>query len=349
MESLNLMMKLLSKNKFTLSKKKEIWRGIVLKAQKDGDHSLVNIDELPQSYFKRFYFMMGAAVLLICLSLSVLINRNDRTHYIGEQELSNIFSDPNSTSRLILSTGDTVSLDNMSTYQSALFKMYHGNDILDFREFDHDSIHGENQIIETGRGKRTDFVLSDGTKVWLNAMSKIEFPANFLSDERIVHLTGEAYFEVEQDFKRPFVVKLHDKQVKVLGTHFNIRNYFDNIENNVTLLEGKVEVASFKNLNQRTVLKPSDQLSEIEEGVFSVKQLTDPLSALAWKNDVFYFENANTETIVQELERWYPVSIEITKHDPSKKISGRIKRTDSMKEVVDMLQFFDINIAVKNN
>lgn len=343
------MMKILSKNRSTNSKKNEIWRGIVHKAQMNGDHSLDEVSETTQQNFPRFYFIAGAAVLLICFSLSILMDQIEKVSFIDEQELSTIFSDPNSTSRLILSTGDTVSLDNLTSHQARLLGIYDEKNILDFRDFGDKNIQGEIQVIETGRGKRTGFVLSDGTKVWLNAMSKIEFPAHFLANERVVKITGEAYFEVEEDINRPFIVKLEDKQVKVLGTHFNVRDYFEDTENNVTLLEGRVEVASLQDLNKKAILKPSYQLSENNEGKFEITQLTDPSSVLAWKDDMFYFEDANTEIIVKELERWYPVSILITKQDTTKKISGRIKRTDSMKEVVDMLQFFDINIAVKNN
>lgn len=342
-------MKILSKNRSTNSKKNEIWRGIVHKTQMNGDHSLDDISDTTQQNFSRYYFIGAAAVLLICFSLSILMDQIEKVSYIDEQELSTIFSDPNSTSRLILSTGDTVPLDNLTSHQARLLGIYDEKNILDFREFGDKNIQGEIQVIETGRGKRTGFVLSDGTKVWLNAMSKIEFPAHFVDNDRVVKITGEAYFEVEEDINRPFIVKLEDKQVKVLGTHFNVRNYPNQDVNNITLLEGSVEVKDLQNVDRKVVLKPFEQLSHRSGEDFFIQKMEDPSTIIAWKDDYFFFDNADANYIVQELERWYPVEISLSKYDKGKKISGKIKRSEAIKEVIDMLKFFDFSVEVTRN
>src|SRR5690606_30548513 len=111
--------------------------------------------------------------------------------------------------------------------------------------------------IATPRGGQYRLVLSDGTRVWLNAATSLRFPVAFANIERRVELSGEAYFEVEKDAARPFRVQLSDHtEVEVLGTHFNIMSYDEEGVNKTTLVEGKVKVSAG---NETKVLQPGDQ------------------------------------------------------------------------------------------
>lgn len=335
-------------NKPKENKQEELWRGIVRKAQVDGDHSLDDIIAKRSAIpLYRKAWVGAAAAVLVALGVSLWLYKTIwRDQILKEGELKEVFADASSVSRLVLSNGDTILLDEHSAANSAISHLVDGSQALDFRKLDGDALKGQIQTLETGRGKQLTVTLSDGTQVWLNASSKIEFPAHFEGNLREVSIRGEAYFEVAHNKQKPFIVHADGQQVKVLGTHFNVRDYQEETFNAVTLLEGAVEVASKDYKPVR--LKPADQfVQQHDHSIPSVQVLSNPESVIAWKNGDFYFEDANAETIVKELERWYPVSIAITKQDSTKKISGRIKRTDSMKEVADMLRFFDIEIKVE--
>lgn len=338
-------------NKPNKDKQQEIWRGIVRKAQADNDHSLNDVVHHDVTPLYRKSWVGAAAVAVLVLAASVWIYRDAlQQDSLQEADLKTVFADESSVSRLVLSNGDTILLDGHSAEASAVGYLMDGSQSLDFRNLDDSELRNEIQTLETGRGKQLTVTLSDGTNVWLNASSKIQFPAHFQAGSRNVVIDGEAYFEVAPDKKSPFIVNTDGQQVKVLGTHFNVRHYKEETVKSVTLLEGSVEVSRPVKDNIPVVLKPSEQLVQLD-GIAkpNVRTLADASSVIAWKDGDFYFEDAGAEAIVKELERWYPVTIGIRKQDTTKRISGRIKRTDSMKEVVDMLRFFDIDITVEKN
>jgi len=330
--------------------KEEIWKGIVRKAQQDGDYSLDAVAKRNSSVRRmQTYWISAAAVLLLILGgLYLFIPSASQDKYVQGRDLESIFADSLSYSKLVLSTGDTIALDD--SYETNDIAYLQGEDkVLDFRKLDSTVFRENIQFIETGRGKQVHFILSDGTKVWLNASSKIEFPASFESDMRVVQASGEIYFEVAHDKDRPFIVKTDDQQVKVLGTHFNVKQYRNDSEKSVTLLEGAVEVSSMNAKSQPFRLTPSQQYIQIDRGTPRIKRLANPETAIAWKEGTFYFEEADAKDIIKELERWYPVKIELKQYAQDKKISGRIKRSDSLSKVIEMLQFFDIQILVEKD
>ncbi|MCA5005026.1 FecR family protein [Sphingobacterium bovistauri] len=343
-------MKKLFFNKKYNHKKSEIWKGILQKAKSDGDYSLIDIQELRRPIFYTYKKLMTtAAAIVLFLGFSFYAYRllvDNSANFLSDKELSLIYADTSSASRMVLSNGDTIFLDHVILNESFIDSR---NGKINLA-VDHDSIgildDGVN-VVESGRGKQINVVLPDGTKVWLNAFSKIEFPSRFGQASRDVKVDGEVYFEVSKDIHKPFIAKFGAEEVTVLGTHFNIRKYTNENKDVVTLLEGAISVSNKGDKLNPKLLKPAEQLSLFSDGDESyVKTLHNPLGVIAWKNGEFYFNNANVDEIVKELERWYPVNISIQNEKKSKKISGRIKRTDSMKSVVDMLRFFDIELLI---
>src|SRR5690606_13331293 len=110
-------------------------------------------------------------------------------------------------------------------------------------------------------------ILPDGTKAWLNAASRLEYPASFPSDERIVSLEGEAYFEVAPDQTRPFRIRTSRKTIEVLGTKFNVQVYDNEPQHQTTLMEGSVSVIANGHPDESVILKPDQQLRVSERGV----------------------------------------------------------------------------------
>ena len=328
--------------------KEDIWKGIIHKAEADGEDTLVDYHYNKNTGLRKRYWVGGiAASLLIGLSISFFFYNeyvNKADELLSEAELMQVFADVSSSSRLILSSGDTIYLDGEGLGQGEVpidLETYLAKD------GNSDGLASNMQIVEAGRGKQLQFSLPDGTKVWLNAQSKLEFPSSFSNDLREVQLDGEAYFEVTSSASWPFEVISSEDTVRVLGTHFNVKNYKNEDSFIVTLLEGKVGVNS-KGKHENYLLDPSDQLVAVSgEPKASIRKLEDPFSAVAWKDGDFYFQEAGAEEIAQEIERWYPVYVKVKNQDNKKRISGKLKRKGSMQEVVEMLRFFDIEVSVE--
>lgn len=160
--------------------------------------------------------------------------------------------------------------------------------------------------IETPKGGRYQISLPDGSRVWLNAGSKLVYPVSFNHPEgRKVILSGEAYFEVARDPSRPFRVKSSGQEILVLGTHFNINTYPEESYSTTTLLEGSVRINGEN--GDHALLKPGQQ-SFLDKTGIKISQV-DTEEAVAWKNGFFYFENADIETVMRQISRWYDVEI----------------------------------------
>ncbi|SDL66023.1 FecR family protein [Pedobacter sp. ok626] len=200
--------------------------------------------------------------------------------------------------------------------------------------------------IATPKGGKYQVILADQTVVWLNAASSLKFPASFTGKERNVELVGEAYFEVAKDSLHPFIVAVAGQQVKVLGTHFNINAYTDEDVVNTTLLEGKVQISKG---NSRKELLPGDQaLTSFESNTISVSKSDDTESAIAWKNDVFYFDEASVAVIMRQISRWYDVEVMYKGAPPAGVFSGKISRNSSLPELIKRLSYAGLNCKVKN-
>lgn len=205
-----------------------------------------------------------------------------------------------------------------------------------------------NQTIHTPVGGQYQVVLSDGTKVWLNAASSITYPASFTNTkERIVVLSGEAYFEVEKKIssngKRiPFLVKTATQTVEVLGTHFNISSYEDNPSTVTTLVEGSVSVTN--NQYKQVLLVPNQQSIVTTNSVFVEK--ADIETALAWKNGRIEFKDADLKTILKEVSRWYNIEIAYEGTLPKRKFNGSVSRKSNLLVLLKILAYNNINFSI---
>lgn len=171
------------------------------------------------------------------------------------------------------------------------------------------AIKGEIQKHVIPKGERSLITLQDGTKVWINADSRLEYSNNFLSGEtRDVYLQGEAYFDVTPDKSRPFIVHVQDVQIKVLGTAFNVKGYHGEHKVEATLVHGKISLsgASADNVtlaaNQRAVFLTEKKRLLVEHNVE-----TDNYTS--WRNGVLVFEDQPFYEILPILERTFNVNI----------------------------------------
>lgn len=194
-------------------------------------------------------------------------------------------------------------------------------------------------VIEAPLGSKTKMYLPDGTLVWLNADSKITYSQGFGVSERNISLTGEGYFEVTKNEKLPFQVKTTELHVKVLGTKFNFRNYPEDEEATVSLLEGKVEVSNIARADERVNLSPDQKVFlNKKTGNMRVSAVTAQYSA-EWTNGYLFFDEELLPDIIKKLERSYNVNIEIKdKSLETFRFYGNfIRKENTIEEVLEIL------------
>lgn len=257
---------------------------------------------------------------------------------------------------LTLADGSSIVLDSAAngalTQQGATTIMKKQDGELVYKT---DSKTGENAValntISTPRGGQYQVVLPDGTRVWLNAVTSLRFPASFTGDKRVVELTGEAYFEVasvgREGKKLPFIVNVGGSgggQVEVLGTHFNVKAYNEESAIKTTLLEGSVKMSSAKG---QYLMKPGQQTLVGKDGKIAINEDADVDEAVAWKNGRFQFNEADVETVMRDIARWYDVTIEYAGKVPAEKFEGEIPRNSSITEVFKILELSNVHCKIE--
>ncbi len=194
----------------------------------------------------------------------------------------------------------------------------------------------------TPRGIKTEVLLPDSTHVTLNSGSTLSYPAKFSGKTREVLLSGEGYFEVEHDKRHPFIVSTGDIKIKVLGTHFNVRNYNEESILSTTLLEGSISIlsndlSSLKNAGR--IMNPNQQyLQDKPSGKSSVMKVDAVLYA-SWRQGQLYFDGRTFQFITNELQRIYNVNIVIQSDTLKKEVfTGIFNATDEISHVLDIMK-----------
>lgn len=203
----------------------------------------------------------------------------------------------------------------------------------------------EYNTITTPHGGKYEIVLPDGSKVWLNAASSIRFPTAFIHERREVFISGEAYFEIAKNPEKPFIVKQKNIEITVLGTSFNIMAYDEESGTRVTLVEGAVKVAQHGGdrgkLAQGIKLNPGQQLmlkvSKNGEQVLPTLKEVNVNEEIAWKDNLFWFDNDKIQEVAKKLSRWYDIDI-VTQGVIPDRFTGFIPMDLPFSKVIGMLQ-----------
>jgi ferric-dicitrate binding protein FerR (iron transport regulator) len=242
---------------------------------------------------------------------------------------------------ITLANGKRVSLDSASKGQLAL----QGNVKLVKLATGHVAYRGSAKAkrgklvyntLSNPRGSQViDITLSDGSRVWLNAGSSITYPVAFVTDERRILVTGEAYFEVMHDANKPFYVTSGGMEVKVLGTRFNVNAYSDEGSIKVTLLEGAVRV---NNALGSVTMRSAEQATVTGNKPPVVRDDIDLEQVMAWKNGLFDFDNLGLKEAMSQLERWYDIDVEYEAGMPDVMLFGKIHRGLSLTALLDILR-----------
>ena len=191
------------------------------------------------------------------------------------------------------------------------------------------------------RGQKSVMLLADGTKVWLNADTKLTYAKNFGEhDLREVYLEGEAFFEVMSDPDKPFIVHTSELNIKVLGTSFNVKSYAEDGHIETTLVEGKVEVDKRRvpsGSEGKVILKPNQRATFSKESHdIDVEEVVAD-EAVAWRRDRLVFKSESLSEVIKQLERWYNVKIHVENaEDLSCPLTANIEK-ESLSTVLDLL------------
>ena len=191
-------------------------------------------------------------------------------------------------------------------------------------------------VLEIPNGGEFQVTLADGTKVCLNAGTKQTYPIAFVGKERRVRLEGEGYFEVKRDENKPFIVEINGMEVKVLGTSFNLRSFAADNRSTATLISGKIEV---KTSSRRVELSPNHQADLwVGENKLDVREV-DAAVYSAWTKGRFVFRRERLETILDDVSRWYNVTV-FYEQSSAKDIlfSGIMERYADISKTLEMLE-----------
>jgi hypothetical protein len=191
--------------------------------------------------------------------------------------------------------------------------------------------------MSTPKGRQFELVLSDGTHVWLNAASSIRYPSIFTGGERVVTLSGEAYFEVKHDDAHPFKVIAANQVIQDIGTGFNVKAYNDEPQVKTTLVEGSIKIGE-------TVLnRPGQQLNGNRVVTANIALET------AWRKGAFDFEDTSLREVMRQLARWYDIDVIYEEGVPDDiPFTGRISRKTSLQSLLKLLESTSLNFQLED-
>lgn len=244
---------------------------------------------------------------------------------------------------LELVTGERLVLDSTSNVttriEGAVIKAENkGTVIVDEQKTDSVTESVEYNRLVIPRGGEYKIVLADGSQVWINSQSVLEFPACFVGKERRVRLQGEAYFEVSKNVERPFIVDMGNKEIRVLGTSFNVNDYDGKFV--TTLVSGKVQVF----VNDKDYVLTSSMQVRVEGDDVFVEEV-DVREFTAWKDGLFVFKKQKLREVMDILSRWYDVDVFYQNLElQNLHFTGTIQRHS---EISGMLKFLEKTDIVK--
>jgi transmembrane sensor len=318
------------------------------------NHEGAKIVSMQQPAKRKFIWVAASiSLVVVTVSLFLMLGKHTSTSALSTAQKKQTTNDvmPGASGAILkLDDGSSIVLDNASNGNL----VQQGNTLVvksgDGISYVKDNVQGEKQIhyntVETPKGRQFQLVLEDGTKVWLNAASSIRFPVAFVGKQRIVEITGEAYFEVAKNKQKPFQVMCNGAMVEVLGTHFNINAYADEETMNTTLLEGSVKVVKG---SEQKIIKPGEQAQIHNDGSLHTMANINVDEVVAWKNNSFLFDNTDVKKLMRQLSRWYDVDV-VFKGTTSEPLTfnGTISRYATLSTVLKMLESTgDVKLSIE--
>jgi len=275
--------------------------------------------------------------LVVASSIALLIWSH---HILNEYLLfdtlktdTSIKPDKNEDILLVLGNNNSMSFDQNAyiTYDNAgnvVISNMTGEKVLRKKNIVNDVL--LNKLI-VPKGKRSSLVLSDGSKIWINSGSTLEFPSKFEKNKREIDVNGEIYIEVVKDRNKPFIVNTSKFKIEVLGTKFNVSAYNEDKKHEVALVDGSVKIITDQ--GNSVEIKPNELLTISRNSL--MREYVDVYNYISWKDGIFKFTSEPLENIMLRLSRYYDISIDCTNDIRDIDISGKLVLFDDPETVLN--------------
>ena len=284
----------------------------------------------------RVYQVAASVVVILGVAIAFLLKEEATVVPVAKVEE---ITPGRSIAKLTVASGDVYHLDSLNQVDLVTSLAENNGKEVVFTDRQLEESVGEIRYnkVEIPRGGEYQIVLGDGTRVYLNAQTELRFPESFAnSEQRLVYLSGEAYFEVTKDAAKPFIVEVNGMEIKVYGTQFNVNTRRDD-QMQTTLVEGSVSVKP-KGLAE-VRLKPNQQaVFNKLVGRVTVREV-DVLSYVAWQRGNYYFENKSIGEILDELSLWYDIQVFFMNNEVSnERFSGYLPRYEEIDELLSLIE-----------
>lgn len=291
----------------------------------------VRLNFMPRHFFYRL--LPYVAVLVLCVGVLAVMRISSSSDNVSDRMEETAFL--TSKARLVTEDGHIYELEN-SGQNDSMFVLAGNNltndgRLLVYAYRDTASV-CQQHLLQVPRGGEFCLILSDGTRVWLNAETELSYPSYFSGDTRRVKLKGEAYFEVSRDTTMPFIVETGQLQINVLGTSFNVSAYPGEAQH-TTLVEGKIRAAY---AGQTKVLRPGEQVLLTQEGMKVLKVYVG--NYVGWKEKRFAFKNKPIQEVVRDLERWYNIRFVIDPKVCDIRLTASLPKYEHIGEVLKIIE-----------
>ncbi|MBL7736278.1 MAG: FecR family protein [Chitinophagaceae bacterium] len=335
-----------------LQMKEEVW---ALLKDKGNINTYEPAEKLisPIRHFRPWRYLTAAMIIAAVAGIGLFrFYFNDRKAAEPISTAESVSFDPApgaSKARLILADGKALALDSLATgslteADGTVIDQQSGRLVYKKNKNAPDEIVFNTLVVP--RGGEYQLLLSDGSKVWLNAASSIRYPTRFASTERVVYLNGEAYFDVEKNTKSPFKVITEDgAMIEALGTRFDVMAYDDEKSVKAVLESGIVRVTRE---NRAVLLSPRQEAEwQREKKDLRVKE-ADLEKTLAWKNGMIQFREDDIASIMRQIARWYDVEVIFSGQRSGGRYNGYIRRQSKLSKVLEILKEAGVQCRLEN-
>lgn len=318
--------------------------------------------DTPKTY-KLWSRVAAAGIVLLAVSFGLLFYLNHQAPRFSAISAKNDIGPGGNKAILTLSNGVKISLsdarDGKLADQAGVSVTKTKDGIIVYNPKPVSAYHasGDTAIyntVYTPKGGQYQINLPDGTTVWLNSASTLKFSPSISGlKERRVELNGEAYFEVSKNKNIPFRVVSNHQTIEVLGTHFNVNAYENEIDTKTTLLEGSVRVLPLSRQSSITgklrpqILKPGEQSQLANPFAEKIKiKKANVEQVMAWKNGYFHFQNENLQGVMRQLSRWYDIDVVYQVKRIDDEFVGEIPRSVKLSEVLKILEMGGVRFKI---
>ncbi|MCW0483926.1 FecR family protein [Gaoshiqia sediminis] len=319
-------------------RKLQIWRKINRVYHQD--------NKITKNY--KLIFRYAAAIVLLFSFASLtwyfvsLTDEDDFFSSYRPQELTEM--------RLLLDNGDTI---NIQEEQAEIIYDHGGKQLIINDELVQKKKNTTNPVLNeltVPFGKQSKVVLSDLTEVWLNAGSRLIYPASFEGKNRKVKLQGEAYFKVYKDKSKPFIVETNNSSIEVLGTSFNVRAYPGEMAEETVLAEGSIRFNPGKTIFGKKLIMEPGQLVTVPNGDHSYTvSKVDVRDYTSWIDGVFVFHEESLASLLKRVSQFYNIEIVWMNDAENRKISGKLDLKDNYLQVLNALSLISNGVYSKEN